>query len=103
MKSLIPFLLLSATFVHASTLPGFTVEHVARVPAGFVSSIVFDSQDTLYYTTTAGDIARVHDGRSTVIAHVATAAAGNSGLLGMALRDDNTAIVHYTTPLQIYD
>jgi glucose/arabinose dehydrogenase len=28
---------------------------------------------------------------------------GNSGLIGLALRDDHTAIVHYTTPRQTYD
>jgi len=30
--------------------------------------------------------------------HVDTVANGDSGLLGMALRDDHTAAVHYTTP-----
>jgi hypothetical protein len=35
---------------------------------------------------------------STLVAHVDTAAESDSGLLGMALRDDHTAAVHYTTP-----
>jgi hypothetical protein len=86
-----------------ATLPGFGVQPVATVPRGFISSVVADSHGTLYYTTTSGDIARIDTGQSKVIAHVATDAVGNSGLLGMALRDDNTAIVHYTTPLQLYD
>jgi glucose/arabinose dehydrogenase len=34
---------------------------------------------------------------------VNTVAVGDSGLLGMALRDDHTAVVHYTTPNQIAD
>ena len=40
--------------------------------------------------------------RSTVVAMVATDAVGNSGLLGMALVDDHTAVVHYTRPTQTY-
>lgn len=102
MKFVCSVLFLFATIVHAETLPGFRVEPVASA-IGFVSSIVTDSHGTMYYTTTAGDIVRLHGAQSTVVAHVVTNAVGNSGLLGMALRDDNTAIVHYTTPLQTYD
>src|SRR5579859_1389978 len=91
-----------ATFVHAATLPGFAVQPVGA-SIGFVTSIVTDSRGTIYYTTQAGDIVRFSDNQGTVLAHVTTTAIGNSGLLGMALRDDNTAIVHYTTPLQTYD
>lgn len=91
-----------ATFVHAATLPGFAVQPVGA-SIGFLTSIVTDSRGVIYYTTTAGDVVRFNDGQSTVVAHVNTNPVGNSGLLGMALRDDNTAIVHYTTPLQTYD
>src|SRR5436853_7134430 len=41
-------------------------------------------------------------GDSDPLAHVATDANGDAGLLGMALIDDDTAVVHYTTPLQTY-
>jgi glucose/arabinose dehydrogenase len=37
------------------------------------------------------------------VATVDTEATGDSGLLGMALFDDNTAVVHYTTPGQTAD
>lgn len=100
MKSLAVLLVLSTTSVHGATLPGFRVGPVAAVQKGFISSIVADSHGIIYYTTTAGDIARIG---GTVVAHVTTVAVGNSGLLGMALRNDGTAIVHYTTPLQTYD
>jgi glucose/arabinose dehydrogenase len=71
--------------------------------AGFASSIAIDSQGAIYYTTTAGNLFRFVDGLSVVVSHVNTAANGNSGLLGVALRNDNTAIVHYTTPGQVSD
>lgn len=102
MKSFYSVLFLLATIVHADALPGFGVERVATV-TGFISSIVTDSKGTIYYTTTAGDVVRLDGAQSTVVAHVGTNATGNSGLLGMALRDDATAIVHYTTPMQIDD
>jgi len=72
--------------------------------AGFATSIAIDSRGTIYYTTQQGDLLRLDDtGQSRVVAHVSTDSNGNSGLLGMALRDDRTAIVHYTTPMQIAD
>jgi glucose/arabinose dehydrogenase len=71
--------------------------------AGFASSIAIDSHGTIYYTTTAGGLFRFVDGKSTVVSQVNTVAIGDSGLLGVALRDDNTAIVHYTTPGQVSD
>ena len=37
------------------------------------------------------------------VAQVNTVANSDSGLLGMALRDDHTAVVHYTTPNQTAD
>lgn len=80
----------------AGTLPGFRVEKVADV-AGFVSSVVTDSQGVVYCTTTDGWIHRV-DGTQTVpVAALPTKEGGNGGLLGMALLDDATAVVHYTT------
>jgi glucose/arabinose dehydrogenase len=71
--------------------------------SGFASSIVVDSIGTIYYTTTAGNLFRFADGRSVLVAHVVTNAAGDSGLLGMALRNDHTAVVHYTAPGQVAD
>ena len=82
----------------AATLPGFSVQQVA-VTSGFCSALALDSHGILYYTTTSGDLFRVDSlGASTKVAHVATEFVGNSGLLGMALADDATAVVHYTTP-----
>jgi hypothetical protein len=83
-----------------ATLPGFRVEKIGTAN-GFITSIVADSKGRIYYTTTVGDVVRFPENR--VIAHVATEGVGNSGLLGMALRDDTTAIVHYTRPQQTHD
>ena len=86
-----------------AALPGFGVRLVGAA-AGFASSVAVDSRGVLYYTTTRGDLFRLGDGgQSLRIGHVTTDFIGNSGLLGMALRDDRTAIVHYTTPMQIAD
>lgn len=83
-----------------ATLPGFGVERIGTAN-GFVTSIVADSKGRIYYTTTVGDVVRFPENR--VIARMNTEAVGNSGLLGMALRDDTTAIVHYTRPRQTHD
>jgi glucose/arabinose dehydrogenase len=80
----------------AATLPGFRVETLARAE-GFVSSVVIDSAGTIYFTTTNGWIHRVEGSSSTKVASLPTHAGGNGGLLGMALLDDDTAVVHYTT------
>ena len=88
--------------VGATILPGFRIERIADV-SGFISSIVVDSRGAIYYTTTNGTIFRLDRDHSAAIAIVATNATGNSGLLGMALADDNTAVVHYTRPNQTYD
>lgn len=77
-------------------LPGFRVETVASVP-GFVTSIVTDSHGTIYCTTTDGWIHRIDGAQSVPVAALPTHAGGNGGLLGMALLDDRTAVVHYTT------
>jgi len=80
-------------------LPGFRVERVAQV-GGFASSIVVDSRGTIYVTTTDGWIHRLehglHGAQPTLVAWLPTHSGSNGGLLGMALLDDGTAVVHYT-------
>src|SRR3954454_7623682 len=100
MKRLLLIFLLAAA-ADASTLPGFHVQLVQGTP-GFITALAFDSQGTLYYSTKNGDINRAGVVPA-VVAHVQTVGDGNSGLIGLALRDDRTAIVHYTTPRQTYD
>ena len=86
-----------------AALPGFGVRMVAAT-AGFADSLAVDSRGVIYYTTQKGDLFRLDDaGQSHRVAHVNTVSLGDSGLLGMALRDDRTAIVHYTAPMQIAD
>lgn len=88
------FLLVVAVGAEAAVLPGFRVEKIASVAAGrYATSLAVDSGGTIYYTTTDGDVYRA-DGQR--IAHLPTFAEGNTGLLGMALVDDETAVVHYT-------
>lgn len=94
-------ILMMAVGANAVTLPGFRVELVHGIP-GFVTALAVDSHGTLYYSAKGGDIVRVGV-PDTVVAHLPTVGEGNSGLIGLALRDDNTAIVHYTTPRQTYD
>lgn len=98
MKLLRPVLLsLFLVFpLRAETLPGFRVETIAS-GSGFVTSVVADSKNTLYFTTTDGWIHRVDGASSVRVASLPTRAGGNGGLLGMALLDDRTAVVHYTT------
>ena len=94
MKFLPVFLIALAAY--GDSLPGFRVETVATVD-GFASSIVTASDDTIYVTTTDGWIHRIsRNGQTARIAFLPTHAGGNSGLLGMALLDDHTAVVHYT-------
>lgn len=95
-------LLLLALPAAAATLPGFRVERIGDTE-GFPSSLAIDSRGNIYYTVTGGYIYRFHGTGSTRIAAVPTDMGGNSGLLGMALIDDRTAVVHYTTPLQTHD
>ncbi|PYQ51895.1 MAG: hypothetical protein DMF59_06370 [Acidobacteria bacterium] len=95
-------LLFVASALSAAVLPGFRVQTVGTT-AGFASAIAIDSHGTIYYTTTNGNLFRFLNGQSTLVSHVNTLAIGDSGLLGVALRDDNTAIVHYTTPGQVSD
>jgi aldose sugar dehydrogenase len=79
----------------ADTLPGFRVETLGTV-SGFVSSVVVDSKGNVYFTTTDGWIHRLAGTSSVRVASLPTKAGGNGGLLGMALLDDRTAVVHYT-------
>jgi hypothetical protein len=106
MKRLI-LILMTATAANAATLPGFHVRLMQGV-GGFVTSLAVDSRGTIYYSVKSGDIVRFGipeeaTGMGIVVAHLPTEGNGNSGLIGLALRDDNTAIVHYTTPGQTYD
>ncbi len=89
--------LLGSFAARAAVLPGFGVKLLGTT-SGFPTSIVVDSKGTIYYSTTKGDIFRFAAGQSTFVARIDTAAVGDSGLLGMALRDDHTVAVHYTTP-----
>src|SRR5438067_1043129 len=100
MTARLSFLLfvLGSFAARAAVLPGFAVKFLGAT-AGFASSIVVDSKGTIYYSTTKGDVFRFAGGQSTLVTSVNTAAVGDSGLLGMALRDDHTAAVHYTTPM----
>jgi glucose/arabinose dehydrogenase len=100
MKRLLLIFLLSST-ARAATLPGFHVQLV-QATAGFITALAVDSQGTLYYSVKNGDIIRA-GAVPEVVASVPTVGEGNSGLIGLALRDDHTAIVHYTTPRQTYD
>ena len=90
------FCLLVTAGATAATLPGFRIERVADVP-GFVSSVVVDSQGVVYATTTDGWIHRIEGATAVPVAALPTHMGGNGGLLGMALLDDVTAVVHYTT------
>lgn len=91
-------LIVFAAAAHGAILPGFSVQQIATT-TGFCSSLAIDSRGVVYYTTTTGDLFRLGtDGASTKVAHVPTQFIGNSGLLGMTLLDDSTAVVHYTTP-----
>src|SRR5260370_36779552 len=102
MRASFTVVLFLASALRAAVLPGFRIQAVGAT-AGFASSIAIDSHGIIYYTTTNGNLFRFVDGTSTVVSHVNTVAIGDSGLLGVALRDDNTAIVHYTTPGQVAD
>ncbi len=95
-------LTLTALTAEAATLPGFRVEKLGPTN-GFCTSVVVDSKGRIDYTTLDGSIFRFENGTSTRLAGVTTEAVSDSGLLGMALLDDNTAVVHYTTPGTTYD
>jgi glucose/arabinose dehydrogenase len=94
--------LLAAPLADAAALPGFRAELLGSAK-GFVTSLVVDTKGTIHYTTLQGSIYRFEGGESVELARVQTDPVGNSGLLGMALIDDTTAVVHYTTPNQTHD
>ena len=96
MRLSVVLLFFVAAAAGAAALPGFRVQLVSTA-TGFADSIAIDSRGTIYYTTQDGNLWRFSDGKSEIVTHVNTDAIGNSGLLGLALRDDHTAIVHYTT------
>jgi glucose/arabinose dehydrogenase len=102
MRLSVVFLFCVAVAARATALPGFRTQLISPT-TGFSDSIAIDSRGTIYYTTQDGNVWRFSDGKSEIVTHVNTVALGNSGLLGLALRDDNTAIVHYTTPGQTAD
>jgi glucose/arabinose dehydrogenase len=95
-------LLACAVTADAATLPGFRAERVAPVTP-FLTSLAVDSRGILYYTAKGGTLFRLEEGQSLPLAQVTTVGEGNAGLLGMALLDDQTAVVHYTTPNQTHD
>lgn len=95
-SSLLVLSFLVAANSAAATLPGFRIDMLGAAN-GFVSSIATDSTGRIYYTTTAGDLIRFDGGANTRVAHVQTVGISNAGLLGMAMIDDRTAAVHYTT------
>ncbi|MGZ7031775.1 MAG: PQQ-dependent sugar dehydrogenase, partial [Thermoanaerobaculia bacterium] len=97
--SLLASLLLITSTATAASLPGFRAELLGPT-AGFATSLAVASDGTIYYTTKTGDIVNFADGANTVVAHLPTESAGDAGLLGLALIDYRTAVVHYTTPGQ---
>lgn len=78
-------------------LPGFRTELIATTPM-FITSIDIDSRGTIYYSLAGGSIYRMSPlGIGSLVTTVPTEWEGNAGLLGVALLDDSTAAVHYTT------
>src|SRR5215212_3088208 len=100
MKFFTSLLLLLSIRLDAATLPGLRVQALGATES-FASSLAIDSKGTIYYTTQTGGVYRL--GQRAPIAAVITDLVGNSGLIGMALLDDKTAVVHYTTPNQTHD
>ncbi len=98
----IPLLLLTLA-IPAEALPGYGVQLVAPT-SGFGTSIAIDSHGTIYYTTKNGDIDRIDSsGQSSLVAHLVVNDVSDSGLLGMALLNDNTAAVHYVNASETAD
>lgn len=92
------FLLFTVAAAHAAgPLPGFRVEPIAT-SGGFITSLAVDSRGVLYYTTAQGDLYRLNGSQSQLVTTLPTVWEGNAGLLGVALLDDQNAVVHYTTP-----
>jgi hypothetical protein len=85
----------AAWSVRGDLLPGFQIDPIAST-RGFCSGIAADPNGILYYTTQSGDIYRLDGSVSTRVLHIDTLPVGNGGLLGLAMVDDHTAVVHYT-------
>jgi hypothetical protein len=91
-------LLLGAALpLRAEILPGFSIEPAGTVP-GFLTSLVFDEHDRLWFTTADGTVWRHGEGYSDAIARVDTANEGNAALLGMAFAPDGSIVLHYVAP-----
>lgn len=100
LKYLLSFLtlVLLPLSVEAARLPGFTIETLGPAD-GFISSLALRPGDeTIYYSTTSGEIYRFDGPASTKIATVPTANVGNAALLGIAFRGPGELIAHYVTP-----
>lgn len=89
--------MMALSVVEARLLPGFRVAKVADAP-GFITSIAFDSRDTLFFSTTVGGIYRVDSGIVREVARVDTANDGNAVLLGIAFINDREVVTHHVVP-----
>lgn len=90
-------LVLLAPDVHADTVPGMRLANVASTE-GFLTSLAFDSNNRLWYSTTDGGIYRLDGSSSVLLTRVETANEGNAALLGIAFRSDDSIVAHYVTP-----
>ena len=100
LTAVLPALLAVSTL--SAAVPGFRTELVGNI-VPFATSLAIDSQGILYYTVKSGTLYRFRDGESTPVAVFPTEGSGNAGLIGVALTDDDHAVVHYTTPNQTHD
>jgi glucose/arabinose dehydrogenase len=85
------------TSAMAATAPGVSVEKIADT-SGFLSSIAFDRNGTLFYSVLDGSIYRLSGATSVKVATVPTAVGGNEGLLGIALLPDGRFASHSNRP-----
>lgn len=102
MRILAPlFLLLTITAsASAAALPGFHLEKIADAE-GFVTSVAFDAEGTLHYSTADGGVFRIDGEGSLLVARVPSANEGNAAFLGMNFRTDGKIIAHYVdAPIQ---
>ncbi|MEO8217954.1 MAG: PQQ-dependent sugar dehydrogenase, partial [Acidobacteriota bacterium] len=83
--------------LRAETLPGFSVRKVAAAK-GFLTSIAFDDQDRLFYSSRSGEVFRLDGTTSTRVALVPTANIGNAALLGIAFTKPDEIVAHYVVP-----
>lgn len=92
---MVPFLLITASG-WAEFLPGFGLDQISA-PDGFPTSVAFDADGVLHYTTMDGGIFRHEEGEDIEVGRVDSANEGNAALLGMAFAPDGTAVVHYVS------